>query len=89
MPIAFLGAQGIHGVVAGRAQVEGPAGLDQGLVDMRRELGRHIELPAQLADIGDTLGADPGVADLDLLARQERKPVIRQIRLADRIQQVA
>ncbi len=64
--VALLGAAGVHGVVAGVGQPELPAGLDDPVEDVGRELGRDVELPAQLADIGDPAGADPGVADLQL-----------------------
>ena len=42
------------------------ARLDDPVEDVGGEFGRDVELPAQLADIGDPAGADPGIADLDL-----------------------
>ena len=46
---------------------------DDPVEDMGRELGRDIELPAQLADIGDPARPDAGIADLQLARGAERE----------------
>lgn len=79
MAVALLGAAGIHGVEASELQAVRRTGFDNPLEDMQRELGRNVDLPTQLADIGDAVGAHDGVADLQLLRVAEREGLVAQV----------
>ena len=70
-------------------QAELAAGLDDPVEDVGRELGRDVELPAQLADIGDPAGAHAGVADLELARGAEREGGVGQILAGELLQQRA
>ena len=54
--VALLHPERVHRVVAGVAETEIRAGVDNFLVDGGRELRGDVELPAQLADVGDPRG---------------------------------
>ena len=47
--------------------------LHQRIIDMHRHIGRDIQLPPQLTNIGDAVRPRPGIADLNLLHRPERE----------------
>ena len=70
-------------------QAELAAGLDDAVEDVGRELGRDIELPAQLADIGDPARPDAGIADLQLARGAEREGGVGQILARQPLQQRA
>ncbi len=87
--IAFLAAQRIERVVTGQLETQPlPRLLDQ-VEDVLHELGRDIQLPPQLAHIGDAEGVRLAVADLDLLRRAEGERVVGKIGGADLLQQLA
>ena len=85
--VALLGAAGVHGVIAGVDQAEFAPGLDDAVEDVGRELGRDIEFPAQLADIGDPARPDAGIADLELARGAEREGRVGQILAGQLLQQ--
>ena len=66
--VALLQPQRLDRVVAAAADPEVLARRHQVLVHADRELGGHVELPAQFADVGDPGGAHRGVAQRDLPA---------------------
>ena len=65
------------------------SGLHQAVEHMQREFGRNVELPTQLAHIGDAAGTDHGVTDLDLLRGAEWECAVAEVGAADRRQQGA
>ena len=87
--VALLGPAGVHGMVAGVGQAELAACLDDPVEDVDRELGGDIELPAQLADIGDAGGTDPRVADLELARRAEREGQVGKVLARELREQLA
>ncbi len=54
---------------------------------MAGELGRHVELPAELADIGQAAGAQPRMAEVDLAAGGEGEALVREILRRQALQQ--
>ena len=82
-------AAGIQRVQAAEFQADIRAGLVDRLEDMRRLVGRDIELPAEFADIGDAVGAGEAHADLDLLERAERIVLVGEIVRADLLDQLS
>ena len=64
-------------------------GLDDPVEHVGRELGRDIELPAQLADIGDPARPDARVADLQLARGAEREGGVGQVLAGEQLQQLA
>ena len=79
MPERLLDAAGIHHVHAAQFQIEIAPGFADGLVDMRRHVGRNVDLPAKFADIGDAVCAGERHADLDLTGLSERMVRIRPV----------
>ena len=67
MAECLFGAASVQGVKARQRKTISRTCLHDAVEHMQREFGRNVDLPAQLADIGDTAGAHDGVADLDLL----------------------
>ncbi len=59
MAEGLLDAHGIHGMHAGRLHAELFTGFQDQLQHAARELRRDVELPAQLADIGDARSPAP------------------------------
>ena len=58
VPVGLLDPERVEGVVAGVPEAERLARVDDRVVDVGRELGRDVQLPAQLADVGDARGPD-------------------------------
>ena len=67
----------------------GVARLDQAVVDVRRLLGRDVELVAELAEVGDADAQHAREADVDLARGAERERLVRQVGAGDRLQQLA
>ncbi len=67
--VRLLQPQRLDGVVAGVDQAETVARGDQVLVGADGELGRHVQFPAKLADVGDPGGRDRGVGGAQPLQR--------------------
>ena len=66
----------------GQNAINGGDGIpfgDDGVVDIDREFAGHVELPAQLADIGHAQGQRVAVADLDVLRGGEGKRLVGQV----------
>ena len=61
----------------------------QGVEHMVRHVGRDIEFPAELADIGHAMGAGDAMADLDRLRRAEGEILVRQALRDQRLQEIA
>ena len=57
--------------------------------DRQGELGRDVQLAAQLADVGDAVRAHQRIAELDLARGAEREGGVRQIGGRQRRQQIA
>ena len=89
MPVALFSATGVERVKAGQFQAMFGPGLHQAVEHMQREFGRNVELPTQLAHIGDAAGTDHGVTDLDLLRGAEWECAVAEVGAADRRQQGA
>src|SRR5215813_1008577 len=87
--VALLHPQRVHRVVAGVTQPELLARRDHVVVDAGCELRRHVELPPQLAHVGNARGPRHGIADLDLSGRPERKRRVRHVGAAETRQQLA
>ena len=77
--VALVEPQRVDGVVAGQPQAQVGPGGDEPVPHARRELGRHGELPAQLADVGHPGGphARPGRGRRRGWSRTGRRPVPR------------
>src|SRR2546423_9831066 len=56
-----------------------PARLPQRVPELEPLLHRHVELPAQVADVGDARGEDALRADLDDPARSELETIVRYV----------
>ena len=82
--------QRVDGVVARVAEPEVGARLPQRVVHAGGELHRHVELPAELAHVGDARGAHDG-AGRAAISRdgRERKRRVGQIGVGDARQQLA
>src|SRR4051794_38992799 len=72
-PVALLQPHRLDGVVAGGPNAEPRPGAEEVVVDAGRQLGRHVELPAQLADVRDAGGPHERGPEADLTARAERE----------------
>ena len=79
--VALVQPQRLDRVVAAAVHVEVGAGREQVVVDTDGELGRHVQLPAELADVGDPGGAHGGVAERDHLRGRERERLVGQVRV--------
>ena len=88
-PVRLLQPQRLDRVVAGVGQAKPVARGDQVLVGADGELGRHVQLPAELADVGDPGGADRGVAEVDRVTSAERERLVAEIGAREPGQQVA
>ena len=88
-PVRLLDPQRLHSVHAGRDQAVSLPGLGDGVEDACGRLGGGIELPAQLADVGNPRSADLAVADLDFPGCTERESAVGQIPVRQSLQQVA
>ena len=71
--IAFLEPQRLDGAIAGVGDAVRPAGLHQRVEDRERGLHRHVQFPAELADIGDAQRPHRRARDHDLAPRAERE----------------
>ncbi len=76
---ALLHAKRIQRVVAGEPESEVAAHLEDRVVDVHRELRRHVQLPAELADERCADRERRSVADLDLLRGEEREALVGEI----------
>ena len=85
MPVALLHAQRVERVVAGEAQARSLAAFAEHVEDARSELGRNVDLPAELADVGDAAGANPGIAEIDLLRCAERERFVGEVGRRERL----
>ena len=70
-------------------QTERSAGLDQGVEYRQRKGGRNVELPAQLAHVGQPQRESALIPELDLPAGAERKPAVGKIIGTQSLQQRA
>ena len=86
--IALFQAEGVHRVEPDGGQPEVPTARHELVADAGGELGRHVELPAQLPDVGDAGRARRRVADVDLAGGREGEGVVAEIRARDPRQQV-
>ena len=73
---------------AGMTEVEIFAGLHDPVVQIRDELGRHVQLPAELARVGHAERPRLRPAGLDPAGRQERERVVGQIGVGQALQQL-
>ena len=91
--VALLHPQRVQRVVAGVAQPVRGARRDEYVEHTGRELGGDVQLPAQFAHVGDTAGAHPCVAEVDLTRPAEREGLVGKAvgrrRAGQRLQQVA
>ncbi len=87
VPVGLLDPERVERVVAGVAEAEAFAGRDDRVVDRGREFRGHIELPAELAHIGDAGRAHARIAEVDLARRAEEKGRIREILVREARQQ--
>ncbi len=79
MPVAGFEPKAVHGVVAGVLQPMGPAGFEDGVVEGAGVLPRYVQLPAQLADVGQPERPHVVSGDLDALGGPERKAVVAEV----------
>ena len=77
--VALLHAQARQRLEARVAQADALAGLDEAVVDVRRLLGRDVELVAELAEVGDAHAQHAREADVDLARGAERERLVRQV----------
>jgi hypothetical protein len=77
VPVELLHAQRVQRVVAGVPEAEIRALRDDRVVGVLDHLRRHVELPAQLAHIGDAGRADSGEAEIDLARGDEGEGLVR------------
>ena len=65
-----------------------PAGRDQPVVEVGGELGRHVQLPAELPRVRDPERPRLRPAGLDPLRREERERLVREVFVGDPSEQV-
>ena len=87
--IELFQAQAFDRAVAGVADAVRRAGLHQRVIDTGEGIHRHVQLPAQLADIGDAQGADRRAGDHELAVLAERECSIADIALGHGREHVA
>ena len=87
--VRLLDPQRVERVVAGVAEAERLARGDDRVVDVGRELGRDVQLPAELADVGHARGPDEGEAEVDLARGPERERLVREVGVRHRGEQLA
>ena len=85
--VALLAPERIHRVDAAEPDAEVGASLHQPVEDRHDVLGRDVQLPAQLADIGDPHRPCVRVADIDLAAGAEGKGRVGEVGVADPFEQ--
>ena len=73
VPVAFLHPQARQRLQPGMAQSHRAACLDEPVVYADRLRGRHVQLVAQLAQVGDPDTQHPGVPQVDLAGGPERE----------------
>src|SRR6185295_17675412 len=71
--VALLEAEGVEGAVAPRRDPVRLADRHQPVPDLHGPLARHVELEAELADVGDPLRQDRHAPDGNLLRAAERE----------------
>ena len=72
------------------AQADVRAGLDEPVVDVRRLLGRDVELVAELAEVRDADAQHAREADVDLARGAERERLVATCRrVVTELQQLA
>ena len=81
--------QSVEREPAGMAKTEVLAGLHDSLVQIPRELRRHVQLPPELAGVGDAEGPRLRPPGLDPARRQERERIVGQIGIGQALQQLA
>jgi hypothetical protein len=77
--VGLLQAQRFDGAVAGGGQAVRRALLHDGIEEGGGELDRGVQLPAQLAHIGDAERPDGAAGDADLLDMGEGEGVVAEI----------
>ena len=77
--IRLLDAERVHGVIAGVPETEVVSGCDHGVVDAAGEFGGDVQLPAELADVGDARGAHRSRGEPDLARREIRRRRAREV----------
>ena len=77
--IGLLDAERVHGVVSGVTETEVVSGCDHGVVDAAGEFGGHVQLPAELADVGDPRGAHRSRGEPHLARGEKRKRRAREV----------
>jgi hypothetical protein len=65
------------------------AGVEQGVPQLRGVLHRHVELPAELTDVGDPGGEHRGARDRDLAAGEEAEALVGDVVVGERGEDVA
>ena len=65
------------------------ARFHQKVEDVHCELGRHVQLPAELADVAHPVGPHVATADVDLLVRSERERLFAHVDLSKRLHDVS
>ena len=87
--VALLKTAGLDRPVAGVANPQVLAGLQEQIVDFAGCLYGHMELPAKLADVGHPHCQDRGTADAQGQAGSEWKALVVECVIADALQQGA
>ncbi len=87
--VALLDPAGGEGVEAARPRAVSARHLGDGVPHVGGELRRDVELPAQLADVGDPQRAYERGAELDLLGRAEGERVVAEVRRGELGEEVA
>src|SRR4029079_11051446 len=78
--VALLEPQRVDRLVAAGDQALIPPGRPELVPESRAELGRAVELPAELADIGDAYGEARHRPDRQFLRRHVPKRLVGEIR---------
>ena len=84
--IALLQPAGFDGAVAGIGDAVRLARLHDRVVEAGGVFDRHVQLPAEFADIADAGGADLGVAELDLADREIGKGGVGEVLVGERLE---
>src|SRR5574342_1255746 len=77
--VGLLDAERLDGVVASVREPQITAGRMEGIIHAGGELDRHVELPAELADVRETRSAHERAREPDLPARPEGESGVRQV----------
>src|SRR5262249_59270671 len=84
-PVALLQTQRVERTPTERGDALRLAGLPQRVPQPQSVLGRRVDLPTQLADVGDSDGESRHGAHRDRARRQVRKDLVGEVLLDDRL----